>query len=62
LTMRVKVRYVNNKEEKKSFEREFTAYASFDSGLMFNDVQDALVDDISKDIINQIFNATVEDW
>ncbi|WP_081966380.1 LptE family protein [Porphyromonas sp. COT-108 OH1349] len=62
LTMRVKVRYVNNKEEKKSFEKEFTAYASFDSGLMFNDVQDALVDDISKDIINQIFNATVEDW
>lgn len=29
---------------------------------MFNNVQDQLIEDLTKDIINQIFNATVENW
>lgn len=62
LTMRVNVRYTNNVDEDESFEREFTAFATFDSSQMFTDVQDALVEELTKDIINQIFNATVENW
>lgn len=62
LTMRVNVRYTNTVDEKESFEREFTSFAAFDSSQMFTDVQDQLVEDLTKDIINQIFNATVENW
>lgn len=62
LTVRIKVRYTNVVDEDQSFEREFSAFESFSSSLMFNDVQDALVESITKDIINQIFNATVENW
>lgn len=62
LTMRVNVRYNNMVDEKESFEREFTSFVSFDSSQMFTNVQDQLVEDLTKDIINQIFNATVENW
>lgn len=62
LTMRVNVRYNNTVNEEESFEREFTSFVSFDSSQMFNDVQDQLIEDLTKDIINQIFNATVENW
>lgn len=62
LTMRVNVRYTNTVDDKESFEREFTSFVSFDSSQMFTNVQDQLVEDLTKDIINQIFNATVENW
>lgn len=62
LTMRVNVRYTNTVDEDESFEREFTSFASFDSSKMFTEVQDALVEELTEDLINQIFNATVENW
>ncbi len=62
LTMRIKVRYANKKNSKEDFEREFTAYTTFDSSQMFTDVQDQLVAELTEDIIQQIFNATVENW
>lgn len=62
LTMRVMVRYTNTVDEKESFEREFTSFSTFDSNKMFNEVQDALCAEMVEDIINQIFNATVENW
>lgn len=61
-TMRIKVRYTNRVDPKADFEREFTAYTTFDSGRMFTDVQDGLVQELVEDIIQQIFNATVENW
>ncbi len=48
--------------EEESFEREFTSFGTFDSSQMFVDVQDQLCQELTKDIINQIFNATVENW
>lgn len=62
LTMRVNIRYDNRVDEKESFEREFTSFTTFDSSQMFTTVQDQLVEDLVKDLINQIFNATVENW
>lgn len=62
LTMRVNIRYTNTVNEDESFEREFTSFTVFDSSQMFNEVQDQLIEDLTKDIINQIFNATVENW
>lgn len=62
LTVRIMVRYTNTVDEKDSFEREFSAFSTFDSSQMLTDVQDALCKELSEDIINQIFNATVENW
>ena len=62
LTLRINVRFTNKVNEEENFEREFTSFGTFDSSQMFVDVQDQLCEELSKDIINQIFNATVENW
>lgn len=62
LTLRVNVRFTNKVNEEESFEREFTSFGTFDSSQIFVEVQDQLCQELTKDIINQIFNATVENW
>lgn len=62
LTLRINVRFTNKVNEEESFEREFTSFGTFDSSQIFVDVQDQLCQELTKDIINQIFNATVENW
>lgn len=61
-TMRIKVRYSNRTNPDEDFEREFSSFTTFDSNLMFTDVQDGLCKELIDDIIQQIFNATVENW
>lgn len=62
LTLRINIRFTNKVNEEENFEREFTSFGTFDSSQMFVDVQDQLCEELTKDIINQIFNATVENW
>ena len=62
LTLRINVRFTNKVNEEENFEREFTSFGTFDSSQIFVDVQDQLCEELTKDIINQIFNATVENW
>ncbi len=60
LTISVKVRYDNQLETEKSFDKTFTDYDNFDA----NDVQpsDQVVEDVYTRVIDQIFNAIVADW
>ncbi|MDD7559764.1 MAG: LptE family protein [Porphyromonas sp.] len=63
LTITVNVRYTNLVNEEESFEdKTFTSFATFDASQMLTDVQDQLIEDLVTDLINQIFNATVENW
>lgn len=62
LTITINVRFTNLVDEEESFERQFTSFETFDSSLMLTDVQDELVARMTEDLINQIFNATVENW
>ena len=62
LTITVNVRYTNLVDEEESFERTFTSFETFDASQMLTDVQDQLVESMVNDLINQIFNATVENW
>jgi hypothetical protein len=62
LTMTVRVRYTNKATPDKDFEQTFSAYREFDSNLQLQDVQDDLDSQMSKEIVEQIFNATVADW
>lgn len=58
----IRVRYTNRKEEGKDFEQSFSAYREFDANQMLTDVQDELIQEISEEIADQIFNATVANW
>jgi hypothetical protein len=62
LSMTVNVRFTNNKDHEQDFEQQFTAQQSFDSKLQLNAVQEGLVQQMVKDIVEQIFNATVANW
>ena len=62
LTIGVRVKYINNKDDKKNLDQTFSAYRDFDSSEMLTDVQDQLCNEISKELVDLIFNATLGDW
>ncbi|MDE6540922.1 MAG: hypothetical protein K2L74_02805 [Muribaculaceae bacterium] len=62
LTISVRVKYVDNKDDKKSNDQTFSAYRDFDASLMLTDVQDGLCEEICEELVNLIFNATLGDW
>lgn len=62
LTIKVKIKFVNKKNKTDNFEKEFSAYRDFDASQMITDVQDGLCEEMTKELVEQIFNATVANW
>lgn len=62
LTMAVKFRFRNNKRPEQDKEETISAYRDFDSSKSLNDVEEQLTDELTKDIVDQIFNATMSNW
>lgn len=62
LTITVRVKYTDNKAEGKNVDQSFSAYQDFPSTEMLTDVQDQLIEEISKELVQLIFNATLGDW
>ena len=62
LTMTVNVRFTNNANHKEDFERQFSASQTYESTQSLSSVQEELVTQMTKDIVEQIFNATVANW
>ena len=51
-----------NKKHSEDFERQFTATATYETTQSLNSVQEELVTQMTKDLCDQIFNATVANW
>ena len=62
LSMTVNVRFTNNVKHDEDFEQSFTATTSYETTQSLNSVQEELVTQMVKDIVDQIFNATVANW
>lgn len=62
LTIQVRVRYLDNKQQGKDIDQTFSAYQDFDSSQMLTDVQDQLCQEISQELVQLIFNATLGNW
>ena len=62
LTITVKVRCVNAIDEKQSFDKSFSAYDDFDSSRSLDSVQDELIQEILKTLIENIFNEAAANW
>ena len=62
LSITVNVRFTNTKKHSEDFERQFTASATYETTQSLNAVQEELVTQMIKDIVDQIFNATVANW
>ncbi len=62
LTITVRVKYTDSKQENKDSDQSFSAYRDFPSSEMLTDVQDQLCEEISKELVELIFNSTLGDW
>ena len=62
MTITVRVKYVDHKNEANSIDQSFSAYRDFPSSEMLTDVQDQLCEEISSDLVDLIFNATLGNW
>ncbi|MBE6311407.1 MAG: hypothetical protein E7080_10205 [Bacteroidales bacterium] len=62
LTVTVRVKYINNKKEGEDMDQTFSAYRDFSSNELLTDVQDELCTQISKELSDLIFNATLGNW
>lgn len=62
LTITVHVKYTDNKNSANTVDRSFSAYRDFDSSIMLTDVQEDLCTQISSELVDLIFNATVGNW
>ncbi len=62
LSMTVNVRFVNTVHHEQDFEQQFTATSTYESSQSLNAVQEQLVTEMVKNIVEQIYNATVANW
>jgi outer membrane lipopolysaccharide assembly protein LptE/RlpB len=62
LRITINVRFVNNADHTKDFEQQFSAFRNYNSSQMLTAVQDQLITEMTKEITEQIFNATVANW
>ena len=62
LKMTVNVRFTNNTNHDEDFERNFSATRDFDASQSLDSVQEDLVSQMIKEIVDAIFNAAVANW
>lgn len=62
LTITVRVRYSNRNKPEEDFEQTYSAYDQFNNDQQFLDVQSQLEEKITKELVDQIYNATVANW
>ena len=62
LTIRIKVKFVNQVHTSESFEKDFSSFRDFPATQLLSDVQDDLCTQMIKELVEQIFMATVANW
>lgn len=62
LTITVRIKYTDTRQDGNDIDQSFSAYRDFDSSEMLTDVQDELCQQISKELVDLIFNATLGNW
>lgn len=62
LRMSVRVTFVNNTNRNEDFEKTFSATREYESSQQLSVVQEELVTQMTNEIVDQIFNATVANW
>ena len=62
LSITIKVDYENNKKKNEKWSQSFTKTATFDASQSFNAIENNLATDISKQIVDEIYNKSVVNW
>ena len=62
LTITVKVKYQNTKNEEDDFEQDFSFFSDFDQTQTLSAIERGKIEEISDQILLDIFNKTVANW
>jgi len=62
LSITIKVKFTNNKDEKQSFESTFTRFADFPASTALAAQEDQLIKEINQQLVQDIFNKAVINW
>jgi outer membrane lipopolysaccharide assembly protein LptE/RlpB len=62
LTITVKVKFINTKDEKQNFESSFSRFADYDSKQNLSTVENQLISEISTQLVDDIFNKAMINW
>lgn len=61
-TIDVEVSYFNRLEPEKNFDKRFSRFVDYESTSAFSDVEEGLAEEITDQLIQEIFNASVGNW
>ena len=62
LTIGIKVKYNNSFDEKQNFESTFNRYRDFNSSENLIDVETLLIEEITKELLEDVFNKAFVNW
>jgi len=62
LTITVKVKFVNAKDEKQNFEKSFSQFSDFPGDKDFSSIESEQVKIIVDKLIDEIFNSSIANW
>ncbi|MBI4929961.1 MAG: LptE family protein [Bacteroidetes bacterium] len=62
LTITVHILFTNAKDEKQNFETSFARYSDYSSTQSLTSVQESLIEDINKQLVQDIFNKAMVNW
>jgi len=62
LTITIRVKFTDSKEQENSFNTSFSRYADYESSQILDQVEDELIEEIVEQIIDDIFNKAFVNW
>jgi hypothetical protein len=62
LTISVNVRFTNKLDDTKSFDQTFSRFADWQSSIPLASVEQELISDINKQLVQDVFNKAVINW
>ena len=62
LTIAIKVKYNNSFDEQQKFESTFIRYRDFNSTKNLADVEDILIEEITKELLEDVYNKAFVNW
>lgn len=62
LTISVFVKFTNRVDPKQDFETNFSRYADYDSRKSLQEVEVGLIEEINRQLVDDIFNKSVSNW
>ena len=62
LSISIKISFVNNTDEENNYDKTFSRYVDYDSSQDFTSIEQSLNEEITSQLIEDIFNEAFTNW